>query len=61
MLIDIEPEVFDDVLAAYLRKCIESIAADNGELFEGDDKKKLLDAMKLTHDWFARPSDWYFQ
>ena len=61
MIIDVDPEVFDDVLSAYLRESIERIRRDNGELFEGDDKKKLLDAMKLTHDWFARPSDWYFQ
>ena len=61
MIIDVEPEVFDDVLSAYLRESISRISRDNGELFEGDDKKKLLDAMKLTHDWFARPSQWYFK
>ena len=61
MLIDIDAEVFDDVLSAYLRESISRISRDNGELFEGDDKKKLLDAMKLTHDWFARPRDWYFK
>ena len=61
MIIDVDPEVFDDVLSAYLRESISRISRDNGELFEGDDKKKLLDAMKLTHDWFARPSQWYFK
>ena len=61
MLVDLNADVFDDVLSAYLRTCIDSISRDNGELFEGDDKKKLLDAMKLTHDWFARPSQWYFK
>ena len=61
MLVDLNADVFDDVLSAYLRTCIDAIDRDNGELFEGDDKKKLLDAMKLTHDWFARPSQWYFK
>ena len=61
MIIDVDPEVFDDVLSAYLRESIERIRRDNGELFEGDDKEKLLKAMMMTHDWFARPRDWYFK
>lgn len=61
MIIDVDPEVFDDVLSAYLRKSIERISRDNGELFEGNDKEKLLQAMKLTHDWFARPKDWFYK
>ena len=61
MLVDLNADVFDDVLSAYLRTCIDSISRDNGELFEGDDKKKLLDAMKMTHDWFSKPKDWFFK
>ena len=61
MLVDLNADVFDDVLSAYLRTCIDSISRDNGELFEGDDKEKLLKSMMMTHDWFARPKDWYFK
>ena len=61
MKVDIDADAFDEVLAAYLRNCIVAITHDNGDLFEGDDKKKLLDAMKLTHDWFSKPSQWYFK
>ena len=59
MLIDLNPDAFDEVMSAYLRDSIDRISRDNGELFEGNDKEKLLKAMMLTHDWFAKPSQWY--
>ena len=59
MLIDLDPDAFDEVMASYLRKCIDTISRDNGELFEGDDKNKLLQSMMVTHDWFAKPSQWF--
>ena len=40
-------------------KLIDTISRDNGELFEGDDKNKLIQSMMVTHDWFAKPSQWF--
>ena len=59
MLIDLNPDAFDEVMSAYLRDSIERIRRDNGELFEGNDKQKLIQAMMITHDWFAKPSQWF--
>lgn len=61
MLIDLDPDAFDEVMAAYLRKCIDTISRDNGELFEGNDKEKLIHSMKQTHDWFSKPSQWFYK
>ena len=59
MLIDLNPDAFDEVMSAYLRETIERTKRDNGELFEGNDKEKLIQAMMITHDWFAKPSQWF--
>ena len=59
MLIDLNPDAFDEVMSAYLRETIERTKRDTGELFEGNDKEKLLQAMMITHDWFSKPSQWY--
>ena len=61
MWVELDADSFDEVLSSYLRKCIDNIDMDNSELFEGDDKKKLLDAMKMTHDWFSKPKDWFYK
>lgn len=61
MLIDINPDAFDEVVAAYLRKYIDTISHDKGDLFEGNDKEKLIHAMKQTHDWFSKPSQWFYK
>ena len=61
MLIDLDADAFDSVLSTYLRGCIESISNDDGELFDEGEKEQLLEAMKLTHDWFSKPSQWYFK
>ena len=61
MLIDLDADAFDEVLSAYLRGCIESIGNNDGKLFEEGEKEKIIYAMKLTHDWFSKPSQWYFK
>jgi hypothetical protein len=61
MLIDLDPDTFDSVMAAYLRDAIERLQRNKGELFEGNDKEKLIHAFKQTHDWFSKPSEWYYK
>ena len=61
MKVDLNPDFFDEVLSNYLRECIESISEDNSELFGPAEKDTLIQAMKITHDWFAKPSEWFYK
>jgi hypothetical protein len=61
MLIDLDPDAFDLVMAAYLRESIDRIKKDKGELFSKNEKEELIHAMKQTHDWFSKPSEWYYK
>ena len=61
MKVDLNPDFFDEVLSNYLRECIASISEDNNELFGLGEKDKLIEAMKITHDWFSKPSEWYYK
>lgn len=55
-MVALDEEAFDEVLVKYLRHMIER--AENEECRYGPDPY-IIEAMKVTHDWFAMPSDWY--
>jgi hypothetical protein len=52
----LDEEAFDEVLVKYLRHMIERAEAE--DYAYGPDPY-VVEAMKVTHDWFAMPSDWY--
>ena len=54
--VKLDEEDFDEVLAQYLRNIIDR--ADTPEGAHGPDGH-IIEAMKLTHDWFAYPDKWY--
>ena len=56
-MVALDEEAFDEVLVKYLRNMIER-AEDGGACKYGPDPY-IIEAMKVTHDWFALPSDWY--
>jgi hypothetical protein len=55
-MVALDEEAFDEVLVKYLRQIIEQ-AEDEGCKYGPD--PYIIEAMKVTHDWFAMPSDWY--
>jgi hypothetical protein len=54
--VSLDEEAFDEVLVKYLRYMIERAEAE--DYAYGPDPY-VVEAMKVTHDWFAMPSDWY--
>ena len=55
-MVALDEEAFDEVLVKYLRRMIEK--AEDEDCKYGPDPY-IVEAMKVTHDWFAMPSDWY--
>jgi hypothetical protein len=54
--VTIDEEAFDEVLVKYLQQVIDTAVEENEPLGPAP---HIIEAMKLTHDWFAYPSDWY--
>ena len=54
--VTIDEEAFDKVLVEYLQQVIDTAEAEGS--VHGP-APHIIEAMKLTHDWFAYPSDWY--
>lgn len=55
-MVALDEEAFDEVLVKYLRHMIERAEAE--ECRYGPDPY-IVEAMKVTHDWFAYPDEWY--
>ena len=55
-MVALDEEAFDEVLVKYLRHMIEK--AEDEDCKYGPDPY-IVEAMKVTHDWFAMPDDWY--
>ena len=51
-------EQIDDLVSSTIRKSLEFLESQDDSLFNPGDKEQLVDAMKLTHDWFSLPSQW---
>ena len=54
----IDDEAMDTAIAKYLRDAIKRLEESDNSLFEPGEKYKMLEAMRLTHDWFCLPSEW---
>ena len=54
--VKIDEEEFDKVLVEYLQKVIDTAIEENEPLGPAP---HIIEAMKLTHDWFAYPDEWY--
>jgi hypothetical protein len=54
--VKIDEEEFDKVLVEYLQQVIDTAEAEGS--VHGP-APHLIKAMKLTHDWFAYPDEWY--
>lgn len=56
-MVTLDEEAFEEIFVEYLKKAIER-AEDEGNVH--GPTPPIIEAMKLTHDWFSLPSDWYF-
>lgn len=54
--VSLDEEAFDEVLVKYLRHMIDRAEAE--DYAYGPDPY-VVESMKVTHDWFAMPPDWY--
>ncbi len=54
----IDDEAMDTAIAKYLRDAIKRLEQSDNSLFEPGEKLRMLEAMRLTHDWFSLPSEW---
>lgn len=55
--VEIDEDSFQEVLSSYLRNIINETDESEDDCGPG---KAVLFAMKVVHDWFSFPSDWYF-
>lgn len=54
--VTLDEEEFDKVFVKYLQQVIDTAEAEGS--VHGP-TPHIIEAMKLTHDWFAYPDEWY--
>lgn len=59
LLVEFDEEVLENVFAQYLRDSINRIHGYPDDAFDGpNEKRELLEAISLVHNWIAMPSEW---
>lgn len=59
LMVEFDEEMLEPIIAQYLRDGLNRIEGYQDDCFDGpNEKREIIRAMTLVHNWLAKPSDW---